>query len=413
MKRRILVSSARGFTLVELLVVIAIIGILIGLLLPAVQSAREAARRMQCTNNLKQLGLAMHNYHDVVKFLPPGYLTKYVGTALSSTSWGWGALILPYVEQQALYNTLDVGGPSIYGATNDPVKLAAMQQVISTFQCPSDVRVPLNVTRTINGKQLATSNYVGNNSSDTFIANDDADIAGLFILDECFPFSDILDGTSNTIMLGERKWQFRDINGTRQPSAAAIVLGIGNKVSVPNDRIGDQLGCGVYKINLDGTDHRTLPAPATIEACAVIQAFIRVGRISSSPTAASNSSIKPSRVVSTRAGAQSGRMAKSTRALPERSSTRSGNASIRDGTGKPSRTPGERRDSHRSLRTYTQLKGEIMRFFWVAFMFLTLAISTCAIGCGNPGANVPPEERGIGEPATEFDKTPPGDPNRV
>ena len=258
MKRRILVSSARGFTLVELLVVIAIIGILIGLLLPAVQSAREEARRMQCTNNLKQLGLAMHNYHDVVKSLPPGYLTKYVGTALSSTSWGWGALILPYVEQQALYNTLDVGGPSIYGATTDPVKLAAMQQVISTYQCPSDVRVPLNVTRTINSQQLATSNYVGNNSSDTFIAADDADIAGLFILDECFPFSDILDGTSNTIMLGERKWQFRDINGTRQPSAAAIVFGIGNKSSVPNDRIGDQLGCGVYKINLDGTDQSDL-----------------------------------------------------------------------------------------------------------------------------------------------------------
>src|SRR5271168_1097847 len=103
-------KNRRGFTLIELLVVIAIIAVLIALLLPAVQSAREAARRIQCTNNIKQLGLALHNYISAANAAPPGIVNTYyvypgVGVQLSTwTAWSAQALLLPYVEQGPLYN---------------------------------------------------------------------------------------------------------------------------------------------------------------------------------------------------------------------------------------------------------------------------------------------------------------------
>src|ERR1700722_18327219 len=96
-----------GFTLIELLVVIAIIAILIALLLPAVQAAREAARRTQCRNNLKQIGLAFHNYHDAMRLFPPGYVAGTADITNTSPGWGWGAMILPFIEQTALNRKLD------------------------------------------------------------------------------------------------------------------------------------------------------------------------------------------------------------------------------------------------------------------------------------------------------------------
>src|SRR5215467_393971 len=112
MKKLRSLNSQSGFTLVELLVVIAIIGVLVSLLLPAVQSARESARRMQCTNNLHNLGLAMHNYHDALGTFPnshfynpsPSGKDDLCSSATNCEMWGWGALILPYVEQQNLFN---------------------------------------------------------------------------------------------------------------------------------------------------------------------------------------------------------------------------------------------------------------------------------------------------------------------
>ncbi|HUT95848.1 MAG TPA: DUF1559 domain-containing protein [Thermoguttaceae bacterium] len=241
-----------AFTLVELLVVIAIIGILIALLLPAVQAAREAARRSQCTNNLKQLGLGLHNYHDVHKALPPGSLQKYVGTALSSSCWGWGSFILPFVEQQPLHDGIEPGVGSLWGACGIPAKLALMQHEVSCYRCPSDIQTVTNSGRTINGQLLATANYIANNSSDAYITADSATIGGLFVENKALRLADILDGTTNTIALGERSWQFRDMNGTVRASRSSIIFGIGDRGS--GDRAGDQLGVGVYKLNLDGTD---------------------------------------------------------------------------------------------------------------------------------------------------------------
>ncbi|MCA9011435.1 MAG: DUF1559 domain-containing protein [Planctomycetaceae bacterium] len=205
--------SRRGFSLIELLVVIAVIAILVSLLLPAVQQAREAARRTQCRNNLKQLGLALHNYHDTHRVFPPGSLP---GTGLA---WGFVAHTLPFFEQTSVYNTID------FAQTDCAVFLKAQQSagqanaasvVLSILACPSDPRSgtlllsgPLGPSPdTYDAGIVCPSNYLGVAGSRESAAwcpySGITNGNGMMFTSSRVRMSDITDGTSNTLMLGER-----------------------------------------------------------------------------------------------------------------------------------------------------------------------------------------------------------------
>ncbi len=201
----------RGFTLIELLVVIAIIAVLIALLLPAVQAAREAARRSQCVNNLKQLGLALHNYHDSLGAFPMGYAARgrFVdGVTDTAPGWGWGAMILPQLEQGPLFNSINFGLN-----VEAPQNTTALRSVVGAFACPSDpTEGPFPVTDA-SGKFLATaapSSYaacVGGDESDTSTGiNNDGLGRGVMFRNSATRMAEITDGTSQTILVGERAW---------------------------------------------------------------------------------------------------------------------------------------------------------------------------------------------------------------
>ncbi len=148
---------SRGFTLIELLVVIAIIAILIALLLPAVQAAREAARRMQCVNNLKQLGLATFNYESSQSVLPPQQVLGFTGSVVSwKSSWGVTSRLLPFAEQGALYNAINFGTK-----TSDPGNSTAVSSTVSLLICPSEVNAGPNPSTSSSGVTVAygVSNY--------------------------------------------------------------------------------------------------------------------------------------------------------------------------------------------------------------------------------------------------------------
>lgn len=209
-----------GFTLVELLVVITIIGVLIALLLPAVQAAREAARRMSCSNNLKQIGLGLHMYHETFEMLPAGWRGYHPTSGepnwFGYPGWAWGASILPYMEQTAIHDSLIRFDLPVTAPENDLARVAK----ISIFRCPSDnsedtfmltdggppvgsVSFPV---------ELATGNYIGVFGTNDFhlICNPGATDYngcvgnGTFTLNKQYRFADIRDGLSNTFVVGER-----------------------------------------------------------------------------------------------------------------------------------------------------------------------------------------------------------------
>jgi len=190
-----------GFTLVELLVVITIIGILIALLLPAVQAAREAARRMQCTNNLKQMGLALHNYHTTWALFPPGIVGKR-SRDTSKRQLAWSLFILPYLEQQAIYDQFDQNLAYDH-ADNDE----ATSHVIDAYICPSTNQRFDSRKREVTGQGRGAIDYGGMfgpcGSFPDFPCG-----GGVMTWendDEAFSvaIADIRDGTSNTIVIGE------------------------------------------------------------------------------------------------------------------------------------------------------------------------------------------------------------------
>jgi prepilin-type N-terminal cleavage/methylation domain-containing protein/prepilin-type processing-associated H-X9-DG protein len=262
--RALPLRSKTGFTLVELLVVIAIIGILIALLLPAVQAAREAARRAQCTNNLKQIGLALHNYHDVHNSFPFSVMVHVVSNQLQNAQ-GWGVTVLPFMEQTALYSRYDSRFPPLSPAAipnplpnQQPfINIGVTSTVVPTFICPSapgspDSRV-YTAQGTFSGVQVywrsAPSDYcvnsgVGQDWNNVGPAGSFAQIAyanysggaagsreGVLNFVGFDPFinqtlittsriADILDGTSNTIMIGERTGGRVIYLGTRATTSA-------------------------------------------------------------------------------------------------------------------------------------------------------------------------------------------------
>jgi prepilin-type N-terminal cleavage/methylation domain-containing protein/prepilin-type processing-associated H-X9-DG protein len=191
-----------GFTLVELLVVIAIIAVLIGLLLPAVQKVRETAARSQCQNNLKQIGLALHSYHDLKKSFPPGYVATvdYSDTALQTTpGWGWGAYILPHIEQDSLYRQLNFDEP----AETSP----AIQNLVQVYMCPSDLGpTEAFVVPDAFGSPVTLAAPCGYAACCGGDETDTADPTGegVFYRNSHTRLSDIRDGVSETILIGER-----------------------------------------------------------------------------------------------------------------------------------------------------------------------------------------------------------------
>jgi prepilin-type N-terminal cleavage/methylation domain-containing protein/prepilin-type processing-associated H-X9-DG protein len=236
----------RGFTLVELLVVIAIIGILVSLLLPAVQSAREAARRTQCINNLKQQALGLHSFHDTYRrfpsahqVMPDPYCITYAcnwppggldlnGYPVEGPFWSWTMRIAPFIEMNSLYESVDIHAwPwwQPYPDGTDP-----NGHLCGTFVCPSDSRGGIQTS--YGGHTVALTSYLGVSGSNQFKEAGGQD--GILYVNSSAPMAAIVDGTSNTLMIGERPpsisqvygWQWAGAGDPPHFGATDVVLGV-------------------------------------------------------------------------------------------------------------------------------------------------------------------------------------------
>ncbi len=250
-----------AFTLVELLVVIAIIGILVALLLPAVQAAREAARRMQCSNNLKQIGLALHNHHDTYKRLPPGM----------QAAWGhsWTLHILPFMEQEPLYDVCPqpFNDSGHWGGTDARsiglIRLA--QTPVPTFRCPSSP-TPARESRNINGlANRAINNYLAcaggdaqhdNNGSGGMEASNglfNAQRYNVALPREPYRFADAIDGLSNTLFVAEAEYLVD--NGRGCDICDRYLFYHMNADSGNGSDFSEVLGSTFYPINTDARNN--------------------------------------------------------------------------------------------------------------------------------------------------------------
>ncbi|MDG3002269.1 DUF1559 family PulG-like putative transporter [Paludisphaera mucosa] len=202
----------RAFTLIELLVVIAVIGVLAALLLPAVQSAREAARRAQCANDLKQIGLAMHAYHATRESYPPGYIsgteTADRDSPETGPGWGWGAMLLNDLEQAAAINAANFSLP-----ITAPASQTIRTVVLSAFLCPSSSGAGPVVLKDRSGNTLATDLSAGQyvaSAGQLEVEEFPAQNNGLFYRNSRIGVRDVVDGSSATLMVGERSRNLAD-----------------------------------------------------------------------------------------------------------------------------------------------------------------------------------------------------------
>ncbi|GAC1448734.1 MAG: DUF1559 domain-containing protein [Isosphaeraceae bacterium] len=217
-------KTRAAFTLIELLVVIAIIAVLIALLLPAVQAAREAARRVQCVNNLKQLGLALHNYHSVHNVFPPGRINSH--RARRGNCWGAYAQLLAQLESQAVYDAFNFSVPPDTDYTNTPsaANSTGVRVFIQTLLCPSDSAPTLIAVPTGGGAVFATHNYLLNVGSNYPVVQKPAAPLsgapnGVFFENSRVGIADVVDGTSSTVAVSET------IRSTSSSSFATDKLG--------------------------------------------------------------------------------------------------------------------------------------------------------------------------------------------
>jgi prepilin-type N-terminal cleavage/methylation domain-containing protein/prepilin-type processing-associated H-X9-DG protein len=192
-----------GFTLIELLVVMAIIAVLTALLLTAVQEAREAARRVQCVNNLKQVGLALHNYHSANNVFAIGYIAwPNADTNVTSPGWGWASALLPALDQQPLYNATNFSL-----VIEDPSNSTTRTTSLTIFVCPTDRFTGLFTMTDVNNLPIAevqTNSYAGNFGRDINIAKNPGGGNGMFVRNLAFGIRDVTDGTSQTVTVSER-----------------------------------------------------------------------------------------------------------------------------------------------------------------------------------------------------------------